>query len=416
MNEQQEHQLRRKAIRLSLQGLTPSAILAQIPRSRQWLWKWRQRFRERAGAGLGSRSRRPRRSPTGYAREVRQLVARVRRRLKRARIGLIGAATIQRELRRMKVLRRVPSTSTIQRMLQRAGLTQPPTPPRPAYYPPGVPPAPYVLQATDWTERYLTGGAKLYAFHTLDLGTRACQHTLSADKSSATVRRHALTTWAGLGIPDFLRLDNDAAFNGGYKVPRVIGQFVRLCLYVGLELIFIPVGEAERNGEVESLNGLWGRASYDRQHFRSLASALRSEAVFQDWYLHAYAPPHLNGLSPAQAHAQVPHRCLTAAQRAAVPERLPITAGRIHFVRQVDASGQITVLNETWPVGLRYAGRYVWATVHTQARRLTLYYRASAHHPARVLRHFAYPLGEVVRPLQPQFRRPYPRCHVSTML
>ncbi len=416
MDEKRERQLRRQAIGLSLRGWTPSAILARIPRSRQWLWKWRRRFGDQRRGGLSSRSRQPRRAPTVYTPALRQVVVRLRRRLQRARVGLIGAATIQHELQRLDVLRPVPSTSTIQRILQRAGLTQPPAPPTPVYYPPGVPPAPYVAYATDWTERYLTGGDKLYAFHTLDLQTRACQHSLSADKSGASVRTHALTTWECLGIPDFLRLDNDAAFNGGYKVPRVMGQFVRLCLYVGIELIFIPVGEAKRNGEVESLNGLWGRASYDRQRFRSLAAALRSEPIFQTWYMHTYAPPSLQGQSPAQAQAQVARRCLTASERASLPNPLPITAGRIHFVRQVDAAGLIWLLNESWRVGACYAGRYVWATVNTQARRLTLYYRAAASRPARVLRRFPYPLGETVLPLQSHFRRPYPRCRVSTML
>lgn len=416
MDEKRERQLRRQAIRLSLRGWTPSAILARIPRSRQWLWKWRQRFRAGARGSLASHARWPKRLPTVYPAAVRHWVVRLRRRLERARVGLIGAATIQRELRQTQVVRPVPSLSTIQRILRQAGLTQPPAPPTPAYYPPGLPPAPYVVYATDWTERYLAGGAKLYAFHTLDLHTHALQHSLSPNKAGATLRAHALTTWERLGIPDFLRLDNDAAFNGGYKVPRVMGQFVRLCLYVGIELIFIPVGEAERNGEVESVNGLWGQASYDRQHFRSRTAALRSEPVFQDWYMHSYAPPSLHGQTPAEAQAQVARRQLTAGERAQLPDRLPLTAGRIHFVRRVEATGQITLLNQAWPVGRRYAGRYVWATVNTQARRLTLYYRAAAARPPRVLRHFPYPLGETVLPLLAHFRRPYPRCRVSTML
>jgi hypothetical protein len=132
--------------------------------------------------------------------------------------------------------------------------------------------------------------------------------------------------------------------------------------------------------------------------------------------MQTYAPPSLNGQSPADAQAQVQRRCLTASEGAGLPDPLPITAGRIHFIRQVDAAGTITLLNEVWQVGVRYTGRYVWATVNTQARRLTLYYRARANRPVRVLRHCPYPLGETVLPLQPHFRRPYPRCRVSTML
>jgi len=138
----------------------------------------------------------------------------------------------------------------------------------------------------DWTERYLTGGTKVYAFHTLDLETRAAKQTIADNKRGETVRAHALTVWQSLGIPDFLRLDNDADVNGGYKVQRVMGQFVRLCLYVGIELLFIPVREPRCNGEVESLNGLWSQAFFERYHFRSLVSARRASPQFEAWYGH----------------------------------------------------------------------------------------------------------------------------------
>src|SRR5206468_12133091 len=58
------------------------------------------------------------------------------------------------------------------------------------------------------------------SFHTVDVQTRALAQTLHTDKRGATVQAHTLTTWQQLGLPNGLQLDNDAAFNGGYKVPR----------------------------------------------------------------------------------------------------------------------------------------------------------------------------------------------------
>ena len=46
MNEHYEYQLRRRAIRLTLQGHSRQAILARIPRSPAWLCKWQRRFAE----------------------------------------------------------------------------------------------------------------------------------------------------------------------------------------------------------------------------------------------------------------------------------------------------------------------------------------------------------------------------------
>ena len=46
MNEHHDYQLRRRAIRLALQGHSRQAILARIPRSPAWLSKWLRRFNE----------------------------------------------------------------------------------------------------------------------------------------------------------------------------------------------------------------------------------------------------------------------------------------------------------------------------------------------------------------------------------
>jgi len=80
------------------------------------------------------------------------------------------------------------------------------------------------------------------------------------------------------------QLDNDAAFNGGYKVVRVFGAFVRLCLYVGIEPIFLPVGEPKRNGVVERLHGLWSQTFWRRYRFAGLADVRQAAPQFLRWY------------------------------------------------------------------------------------------------------------------------------------
>jgi hypothetical protein len=78
----------------------------------------------------------------------------------------------------------------------------------------------------------------------------------------------------------------------------------------------------------------------------------------------------------------------------ALPEPLPITAGRIHFIRQVEPESTIRLLNETWRVGKRLAGQYVWATVTTHRHRLQIYHRRTATRPVQLVRQSAYPLSE----------------------
>jgi hypothetical protein len=95
---------------------------------------------------------------------------------------------------------------------------------------------------------------------------------------------------------------------------------------------------------------------------------------------------------------------------------MPLTAGRVHFLRLVTAQGQITLLNERWTVGKRFAGQYVWATISTTRRRLQIYHRQSAQARIRLVREFRYVLHEQVVPLAVQFQRPYQWRKLFTML
>ena len=405
MDEKQEYRLRRKAIHMRLQGRTQQEILARVQRSRAWLSKWQTRFDQQGTSGLHSRSRRPDHPSTIYSPRMRQLIVQTRRRLVKQKVGLIGVRAIRRELRKVSGGTCLPSLSTIRRVLHQRGLLAKSSQPGWTYFPKPLHVVSGSLHALDWTCRYLEDGLKIYAFHTLNLHTRTCAQTIALDKRYETVRKHGLQTWKTLGIPQFLQLDNDAAFCGGYKAPRIFGQFVRLCLYLGIELIFLPVAQPEHNGEVEELNGLWGHAFWERRHFTSFAHVCRSSPAFVHWYLTEYVPPFLIDITPQQAQGcETIHR-LVARQVSHLPEPLPITAGRIHFIRQVQPDGTITLLNESWKVSKRWAGKYVWATLITHCRRLEIWYQRSAQHPWRLLKDHAYNISETVVRLTPEFAR-----------
>jgi len=406
MDEKQELRLRRQAIRLWVQGVKAKDILKKVQRSHFWLSKWQKRYEQDGAQGLHSHSRRPHTTPTAYPPRVVGLIIRTRRRLVKQAVGLVGPRAIRREL--CKVLgQQAPSLTTIKRVLKAHHMIATPT--KPAYFPKPLRTVDGILHALDWTCRYLEDGPKVYAFHMLNLRTRACAQTITDNKRSETTLGHGLTTWKTLGIPDFLQLDNDAAFCGGYKVPRVFGQFVRVCLYFGLELIFLPVAEPERNGEIEEFNGLWGGPAFWKRHrFTSRGHVQRTSPTFVRWYLTDYAPPALNGLTPQQAQCREPQRRLTAAQIAHVPNPLPITAGRIHFIRKVKPDGTISLLNETWKVSKRLAGKYVWATLITHRRRLEIWYQRSAHQEWCLRKTYVYAISETVARLKPEFVHPRP--------
>jgi transposase len=404
--DEQEWALRRKAIRLMLKHLRAREILKQIPRGRRWLLKWWQRYQREGWAGLKSQSRRPSHSPQAYAAHARAVVLRVRRALAQRPGGLSGARAVQQELRQQRLLPPVPGLTTIKRWLREAGLSATPAPaPRRVYYPEPTAQGAAVLHASDWIARYLEGGAKVFVFHTVASRTHALAQTLTADKTTASLQRHALAVWQTLGLPHGLQVDNDAACTGGEQTPRRFSSFVRLCLYLGIDLIFVPPREPKRHHLVEGIKGLWARSFWDRDHFHSLDDVIRKSPRFRQWYNHPYCPPALAGLTPAQARRGLRRHRLTTRQRAALPEELPLTAGRLYFIRRVSAEGEIRFLGESWKVGRRLAHQSVWAMVITHCRRLEIYHQRAASAPMRLVKTFPYQIPERVCRLHSQYKR-----------
>ena len=131
--------------------------------------------------------------------------------------------------------------------------------------------------------RYLTGGEKVFVFHTIDLDTHALAQTVCADKSSDSTSQHLLWACRELGRPDFLQLDNDAAFTGLGRQARGFGRFLRIALYLGIELIFIPPAEPQRNHIVERVNGLWVSSFWEKEHFASRREVVRKSGKFLAW-------------------------------------------------------------------------------------------------------------------------------------
>jgi len=357
-----EQALRREAIRRRLQGEQRCDICRDLERATSWFDKWWAEYRRNPKTDWADRSRAPHTSPHQMPEHVVQAVVSTRRTLEAAdtpetRYGLIGRAAVQSELERLEV-EPLPSVATIQRIMAAQELTHPlGAGCAAAYYPWPEAWAVNAIQATDIIARHVRGGEEIDNFHTIDLYSHAVQLTQHADKSSATAVQHLLKNWAILGLPLIQQFDNDGAFCGGHTHPRVIGHVVRLCLWCGIEPVFIPVYEAKRNYQIETFHSLWDAAFWSRYTFRNLAHVQTEAPLFARWYHTRYRPPALCGKTPADMRRGVPIVRLIADLRRLIPEgRLPITAGRVHFMRKVDHAGSIALLNESWPVGRRWIG------------------------------------------------------------
>jgi hypothetical protein len=404
MDEKAERRWRRKALRWLCLGWKPSAGAKRLGRSRTWLAKWRARFGEQGTAGLRSHSRQPHTRPHAWPSAMVRLIVQTRKRLRKAPAGLVGARAIRQELKHLMPRRPLPAAATIYRVLQQTGLSAPPLPCTATYFPAPLEEVRGSLDALDWTCRYLAGGTKVYAFHTLNLRTRTLPQTLARNQELRTAQAHLLDAGQRRGIPRFLPLDNAAIFCGGYKVERVVGQFPRLCLYVGVELLFLPFAAPQHNGQVEHLNGLWGGpAFWERHRFGCFGQVCRQSVRFVEWYMHHYPPPALNGATPAQRQRAEHRPRLPTALLCALPAPLPITAGRVHFIRRVQPDGTIRILNELWRVPTTLAGHSVWATLTTHRHTLTIWFRRDLNYDWRLMTHAHYHLTEPVHKRTPLF-------------
>ena len=124
-----------------------------------------------------------------------------------------------------------------------------------------------------------------------------------------------------------------------------------------------------------------------------------------------YYPPKLEGQTPAQVRRGAAVRKLKPCLRHLIPEgRLPLTAGRLHFLRKVDSNGAICVLNEIWQLGRKWSGEYVCATIDTQEQTLRFWHQVNALSAWQLIKTRRFSVEEPVHARRPEFRRNCPRC------
>lgn len=406
--EKSEAQRRYLAVQMFRAGRAPDEIANDLQRSRRWVYFWVAYQRQHPHTRFRSASRaahcHPNQTPRATERRILQLRQTLQhQRNPHLRYAPIGARTIRRELGKRRV-KPCPSLSTVQRILRRNGLTQAATSDEPrGYRPHPLAEYPNAVQATDIITRWIEGGEVVQTFNTVDHFTNTAFSTWHAHKRVADARQHLLETWQKLGLPALAQFDNESAFSGG-RHPHRLSQIVRLCLYLGVEVLFIPEGEADYNWQVETFNNLWAHQFWAKHHFAHRGRIRPTLARFLAWYDTDYVAPR-QADTPARMRRGHSLYHLPKGWARRIPGDLPICGGLVHAVRCVSSEGDVTFLNEAFRVGKRYTGKYVWLTLDTAKQDLTVYYQAQAEAEWQTLKVFPYPLDEPVQPVLKHFAR-----------
>jgi hypothetical protein len=259
------------------------------------------------------------------------------------------------------------------------------------------------------------GITRFFAFHTLDLLSRAAAASYYSDKGTEAFCAHFLHAWQALGVPAVSQVDNELTLVGGNPSGFTFPQVLRLGLLLGVHWWFIPPGEPGRNPDIESFNGLWQARVLWRHRCPGLPAVRRTSARFLGYY-HTRKPHR--ALTVATHGSRFPGAVLAAAQEQLRPLprgfaldryrdagghlRLPLARGRISFVRRVTETGTIDLPGGAYRVGRRLARQYVVATLYTHRRELVV--TLDGH----VVKRFLCPIHEPVVP--PLYPLPRGRC------
>jgi putative transposase len=384
---------RHRAITLRLAGRSVKSICAAVGRSEAWFHKWWRRYGQSGVEGLYDLTRanqHPQRIPP----ELERTIISIRRRLQAhatpaTRYSLIGAQAIRAELKALNV-RPLPSARTIERVLERNGLTLPrvrlaPLLPRQEYPGPQARASNQLHEVDPVGPIYLKGSShRYYIWVGKDAFDGSVCLRLGRSRRMDVVLWFLGECWKDLGRPAQVQFDNARELCGWGAAARYLSRVIRLCLRFGVDPVFIPPGMPEHNGSIENFNG-WFQPRLFQRRFRRPGDLRRELARLQEAVNTKHVHPRLGGLTPAQHRkglrlAKLPSSFL-------VPSgRIPLAAGRVIFIRRVSPAGTVSILSQTFRVGKRHRGLYLRLVVDTGRGRLTAYLNG------RVLKRWPYKL------------------------
>jgi putative transposase len=215
---------RQRAISLRLAGRPVKHICSALGRSEAWFHKWWGRYLQAGPEGLYDLTRAHHHVTQRIPPELESAILAIRRRLQAhatpaTRYCLTGAAAILAELKALGI-RPLPGARTIERVLQRNGLTAPrvrlaPLLPRQEYPGPQARASNELHQVDLVGPVYLKGsGHRYYTWVGKDAFDGAVCLRLAGSRRMDEVLGFLGECWKDLGLPEQVQLDNARELSG----------------------------------------------------------------------------------------------------------------------------------------------------------------------------------------------------------
>lgn len=393
---------REKAVHLRRLGHTTAEVAAELRRSPQWVRKWWRQYQGSGWAGLAEGSRAPHQHGRHLSPKIRKAVQRARSELEaEAARGLglkyIGGRAIRTRLKKWK-LKPLPSVRSIERILEEAEMTHAKESKPSVEYPRLQPTQAHQVCQVDHMPHYLQGGQKVLCFNAIDVVSRYPTGQVFTNRRATDARAFLIHVWQTLGIARYTQVDNEGCFSGGFTHAYVLGQCVRLALLVGTELLFSPVRHPQSNGTVERFHQDYEAHVFQNTYLADVQAVQAQADPFFALYRHSEHHSALNGQTPALVHQQPTAPRLLEASFSPPEAKLPVYAGRLHFIRRVQPNGSVSVLNVDWQVPDPEPHQGVWVTLELSPEEASLsIYDAAPDSPTRnCLATYPFPLKEPV--------------------
>lgn len=220
---------------------------------------------------------------------------------------------------------------------------------------------------------YLTGPTRFYSVNTVDIATARCGVEPIFARDAQSVINAFWRIWWRLGIPDHQQVDNEMVFYGSPAHPRGMGCLIRLCLSVGVEPWFIPMGEPWRNGVVEKFNDHYRQKFLARVPLHGPKHLQQESRLFEKRVNGSYRYSKLGGRTPremlmlSKATLRFPESSKPPVHPLPKPEK-----GTYHVVRFIRGNGLLDIFGERFRVPKQTMYEYLTATINVRQQSILL--------------------------------------------
>ena len=381
MNKVSLEALRIKAIKQYLAGQKPKVICKALSMSKRWLFKWIKRYQSGKRNWFKEKSKTPHTIYRKTSSEIEKKVVTIRRFLEESKVSQIGAINIQYQ---MQIFREneIPQIWTINRILKRNHLVcqrEKRYQPKGKPYPP-FPDRPLKINTLHQFDiigpRYLKGDGCFYAHNLMDIGSHRVAVNPKRSKIHQEVAVSLRESWETTGLPDFLQLDNQLCCRGSNRYSRSSGLVIKLCLLLGVQPIFIPLGEPWRNGCIEKFQATFQHRFFRKIMFSDFQDLQKQAKIFEIFHNQNHRYSCLRGKTPNEAlkSSRLPLREFPGHfSWDSLKERA--RSGNIHLIRWIRSNRTLDIFGEKFRVDKGLVYEYVRATIIVKEQKIKLFHQ-----------------------------------------